>query len=222
MTMEPPPGPAADPAAGETRAAADIASFVLRFAQEIWRDDQGAPRVRWRGRIHHVQGDDDARFTDFADAVAFIQERLAQLTMDAAAEAPPGDRELVVADGFRLWERFAESYAGMMENAVARTVERSEAYRRQVADTLERSLRAWNPLLASRTSVPDERADRPAAEADRVVAALDALRAEVRALDAKVERLARAAQAPRAGDTPVPGADAGGDAGERAGEGAAP
>lgn len=198
MTADKPnASPGVDPVAGETRAAADIASFVLRFAQEIWRDDQGAPRVRWRGRIHHVQGDEDARFTDFADAVAFIQERLAQLTMDAAAEAPAGDRELVVADGFRLWERFAESYAGMMEDAVARTVERSEAYRRQVADTLERSLRAWNPLLAPRERPQEERA---AADADRVAEALDALRAEVRALDAKVEGLVRSAGARDAAD----------------------
>lgn len=193
MTTE--PGAADTPMAtsGEGRAPADIASFVLRFAQEIWRDDQGAPRVRWRGRIQHVQGDEEERFTDFADAVAFIQRRLAKLTMDAAAESPAVEREQVMADSFRLWERFAESYAGMMEATVARTVERSEAYRRQLAETFERSLRAWNPLLAGRTSAA---AEGTAPETDRIAASLDALRAEVRALDAKIERLLREARGP--------------------------
>lgn len=188
MTTE--PGSAA--AAGEGRAPADIASFVLRFAQEIWRDQDGAPRVRWRGRIQHVQGDDEARFTDFADAVAFIQQRLAELTLDAAAEAPVVEREQVLADSFRLWERFAESYAGMMQAAMSRTVERSETYRRQLAETFERSLRAWNPLLAGRTNAaPAEGAPAaaPDAAAERLAASIEALRAQVRALDAKVERL---------------------------------
>jgi hypothetical protein len=143
--------------------------------------------VRWRGRIHHVQGDEDARFTDFADAVGFIQERLAQLTMDASAAEPDAERELVMADSLRLWERFAESYAGMMEAAVSRTVERSEAYRRQLAETFERSLRAWNPLLAPRApSSSEEGAGSP----QRIAEALEALRAEVRALDAKLDRMA--------------------------------
>jgi len=188
MTTGPADAPAADPARGSGRGAADIASFVLRFAQEIWRDDEGAPRVRWRGHIHHVQGDEAARFTDFAEAVAFIQQRLAELTMDAAAEGPAVEREQVMADSLRLWERFAESYAGMMETAVARTVERSEAYRRQMADTFERSLRAWNPLLAAR---PGAAPDRPAQATEGVAQSLEALRAEIRALDAKVERLLR-------------------------------
>lgn len=183
------------PAAGEGRAPADTASFVLRFAQEIWRDAEGAPRVRWRGRIQHVQGDEEARFTDFADAVAFIQQRLAELTMDAAAEAPRAEREQVLADSFRLWERFAESYAGMMEAAMSRTVERSEAYRRQLAETFERSLRAWNPLLAGRPAPSPA----PPTGADPAAAALEALRAEVRALDAKVQRLLDATAGPGGG-----------------------
>lgn len=193
MTIEPQPASPVDAASGEGRAPADIASFVIRFAQEIWRDDQGAPRVRWRGRIQHVQGDEEARFTDFADAVGFIQQRLAKLTMDAAAESPDAERDQVMADSFRLWEKFAESYAGMMEAAVERTVERSEAYRRQMAETFERSLRAWNPLLAGRAGGA---ADSPAPAPDRVAASLDALRAEVRALDAKIERLMREAPGP--------------------------
>ena len=35
----------------------NIASFMLRFTQEMWRDMQGEPHIRWRGHIRHVQGD---------------------------------------------------------------------------------------------------------------------------------------------------------------------
>ena len=30
------------------KAQRDIASFVLRFTQELWQDPQGEPRVEWR------------------------------------------------------------------------------------------------------------------------------------------------------------------------------
>ena len=101
-------------------------------------------------------------------------------------ESPGASAVVVIGHG--IWrERFAESYAGMMEAAVSRTVERSEAYRRQLAETFERSLRAWNPLLAPRApSSGEEGVGSP----QRIAEALEALRAEVRALDAKLDRVA--------------------------------
>lgn len=47
-----------------------IASFVLRFTQEITPDtDAAAP---WRAVIRHVQSDEEAHFTRMDDALAFM------------------------------------------------------------------------------------------------------------------------------------------------------
>ena len=54
----------------------NVASFVLRFTQDLWQDDEEDSHVRWRGHIKHVQGEGESRFTDFAEAVAFIQQNL--------------------------------------------------------------------------------------------------------------------------------------------------
>jgi len=77
----------------------DIASFVLRFKQHRRSDAGGSPTVEWRAHIRHVQGDDEMCFTDLADAVAFIQARLASeepalhepSQPDSLATALPGD-----------------------------------------------------------------------------------------------------------------------------------
>ena len=60
MTMAAPERSSRAPA----EAGRDVASFVLRFTQDLYEDEAGEPRVRWRGHIRHVQSDADARFTD--------------------------------------------------------------------------------------------------------------------------------------------------------------
>lgn len=48
------------------------ASFMVRFNQIIF-EDKGESKVQWRGKVSHVQGGDDQSFSDFNDAVKFIQ-----------------------------------------------------------------------------------------------------------------------------------------------------
>ncbi len=51
---------------------------MVRFNQIIFEED-GESKVQWRGKVSHVQGGEDKSFSDFNDAVKFIQERLAQI-----------------------------------------------------------------------------------------------------------------------------------------------
>lgn len=165
----------------------DYASFVLRLTQERYRDEAGQPRLRWRGHIRHVQGEEEARFTDFADAVAFIQAQLAELTMEAASAAREPEREQLLEDGFQLWGRVAEQYADLWGEAMRRTMRQSEAYNRQMAEALERSLRAWHPLVPGAPAPPPERAT--GRDGDAVLEALEALRGELRDVARKVDAL---------------------------------
>ena len=61
----------------------DTASFVLRFTQDLWRDQAGEPRLEWRGQVRRVQDGEELRFTDLAEAMNFIQESLLKVTMNA-------------------------------------------------------------------------------------------------------------------------------------------
>lgn len=161
-----------------TKTQRDVASFVLRFTQDLWQDDQGEPHVEWRGHIRHIQGNEETRFTDFSEAVAFIQRYLMQLTQETL-DAWPGeeqmDQEQTLSQSFKFWERFASSYTNVMLDAMERAAKRSEAFRKQMDDAVAASLRAWQ--------VPDR-----ASPAQTV----EALQAQVQALADKVNSLEKA------------------------------
>jgi polyhydroxyalkanoate synthesis regulator protein len=159
----------------------NIASFVLRFTQELWRDAKGEPHVQWRGHIRHVQGDEEDRFTNFTEAVAFIQRYLTQLTLEALAGGQPMNREKVLQESFKVWEQFASSYTDMMFETMQHTVKQSEAFREQLDRATERTLKAWQL-----PTQPDQ---------GQLVEAIKSLQAQVQTLASKVESLEKTLQA---------------------------
>lgn len=130
-------------AAGSDKPPADVASFVLRFSQDLWREAGGQPRVRWRGHIRHVQGDAEARFTDFSDAVSFMQRQLAQLTLDSVAQDDAAGQAQALSESFQVWETVTEGYRDLWLGAVRAAADGTQAMRRQVGQQLERSWPWW-------------------------------------------------------------------------------
>ena len=65
----------------------DIASFVLRFTQDIWQDNgRRSPCRVGVGHIRRVQDGAELRFKDVAEAMTFIQESLMQVTSNAGTQ----------------------------------------------------------------------------------------------------------------------------------------
>jgi hypothetical protein len=85
----------------------ETASFVLRFTQKVFNNDSGEPQVQWRGNIRHVQGGTEANFSEFDDAVQFIQGKLADLTITAMENKSPEEQKGILAKSFDLWKRMA-------------------------------------------------------------------------------------------------------------------
>jgi hypothetical protein len=159
----------------------NIVSFVLRFTQEFWHDSQGEPHIQWRGHIRHVQGNEEDRFTDFAEAVAFIQRFLTQLTMKTVSGGHSLNQEKVLRESFKFWEQFASSYTGMMVEAMEHTVKQSQSFKDQVDQAAERALKAWQlPVQSNQTEVIEK---------------LNALQLQIEALTNKVAVLEKALEA---------------------------
>jgi hypothetical protein len=159
----------------------NIASFVLRFTQEVWRDAQGEPHVQWRGHIRHVQGDEEDRFTDFAEAVTFIQRYLAQLTMETLSGGQNISQERVLRESFNVLEQFTSSYTDMMLAAVERTVKQSQTFKERIDQATERALKAWQIPLP-----PDQK---------QLVESLAVLQNQIQTLTENVETLEKTLQA---------------------------
>ena len=83
------------------------ASFMVRFNQIIFEED-GESKVQWRGKVSHVQGGEDQSFSDFNDAVKFIQERLADLTIEATKDKSPELQDSLLKKSFSLWKTMAK------------------------------------------------------------------------------------------------------------------
>jgi hypothetical protein len=155
-----------------------IASFVVRFAQERWRDALGEPHLQWRGHIRHVQGDDETSFTDAVEVITFIQKHLADLTLQALPGGNKMEQDKMLRESFKLWEQFASTYNSMMFEAMEKAIQQSDTLKKQMDEAVERSLKTWK-VPASGTS-------------GDVVAALNKLSEQIEALNAKVDRLEKA------------------------------
>jgi hypothetical protein len=153
----------------------NVASFVLRFTQEMWQDTQGEPHVRWRGHIRHVQGDEEERFTDFAEAVTFIQRYLTELTADSFAGDEGASQEKVFNESFTLWEQFASSYSNMMFQAMEQTVKQSETVKEQLDEATKQALSAWQL-----PGHPDQK---------KILEALNSIQAQMQTLTDRIEKL---------------------------------
>lgn len=82
-------------------------SFMVRFTQQIYKDDQGSSHVQWRGKISHVQGGESKSFTDFQEVVVFIQEKLAMLTRESIEDKTPEEQEGILMKSFDLWKKWS-------------------------------------------------------------------------------------------------------------------
>jgi len=83
------------------------ASFMVRFNQIIF-EEGGESKVQWRGKVSHVQGGEDQSFSDFNDAVTFIQTRLADLTIEATKDESPELQDSLLKKSFSLWKTMAK------------------------------------------------------------------------------------------------------------------
>jgi gas vesicle protein len=83
------------------------ASFMVRFNQIIF-EDKGEHKVQWRGKVSHVQGGDDQSFSDFKVAVAFIQKKLAELTIEATKDKTPEQQDSLLKKSFSLWKTISK------------------------------------------------------------------------------------------------------------------
>lgn len=151
----------------------DIASFTLRFIQQRWRDTSGEPKVRWRGIIQHIQSNDETTFTDFVEALEFIQSHLAQLTIDATSDDSKPEQEKFLNESLKIWEQFASSYSEMMFSTLQQSMKQSEAFKKQVEKAAANAF--------SITETPDQH------DFDRIVSAVKELQTTIERLANKID-----------------------------------
>ncbi|MEZ4869636.1 MAG: hypothetical protein R3C14_50390 [Caldilineaceae bacterium] len=169
----------------------DIASFMLRFTQDLWQDAEGEPRVEWRGHIRRVQDGEELRFTDVAEAMNFIQDSLLTLTRNAVPKEDKMYQDKAVRESLKLWEKFADSYTTMVVEAMQQTMKQSENFQKQVNEAVEQAMKPWWMVgfSAPATSVRRASTQDDSAVQAQILQTLAALQTQIQALNEKVNNL---------------------------------
>lgn len=164
----------------------ETASFMLRFTQKIFNNDEGEPQVQWRGNIRHVQGGEEKRFSNFDGAVSFMQSKLADLTIQAMEDKPLDEQKGILSKSFDLWKKMALDAPRMMvetikdpKKQVAQIQDQIQDQFEQVKDGITQKMDVSSWLATSKT------------DNQKVVQMLELLTREIATLQTKVDQLSQ-------------------------------
>ncbi len=146
--------------------------------------------MQWRGNIRHVQGGEEKRFSEFDDAVKFIQEKLASLTMQAMEDKSPEEQKGILAKSFDLWKRMALAGPKMVMETIKDPKAGVEHIQEQVGQAVQEQVREVGDLFQTKID-PDSW--KPASKTDvkNLMESLTQLSGEIAALNKKVDKLAK-------------------------------
>ncbi|MFK7908877.1 MAG: hypothetical protein AB8B69_27360 [Chitinophagales bacterium] len=121
----------------------ETTSFVIRFTQKIFADEAGESQVQWRSHIRHVQTGKEQRFSDFSKAVEFIQNQLADLTLQGMEDKPEEEQQGILEKSLNLWKKMAMDYPKKVIETIKdpkAQVEQLQSQVSQVGEAISQSL----------------------------------------------------------------------------------
>ena len=165
-----------------TNKKAETASFVLRFTQKIFQNEKGESQIQWRGNIRHVQGGSEKRFSEFDEVVNFIQEKLADLTIQAMEDKSPEEQKGILSKSFDLWKKMALTAPQVVIETLKDPIKGVEQFQTQINQVGE-SIGQKLEMDTWRTSTK--------ADAKNIMQLLEQLSNNVNSLNEKVDQLSK-------------------------------
>ena len=167
------------------------ASFMVRFNQIIF-EDKGESKVQWRGKVSHVQGGEDQSFSDFNDAVKFIQSKLAELTLEATKDESPEQQESLLKKSFSLWKTMAKEGPKVFMETI-------KDPRKSVAH-LQDQISYLGEDLMEKVHI-DQWRNASRSDFNTIIESISVLSDEIKKLNAKVDAMSKPAKTSRASKT---------------------
>ena len=166
----------------------ETASFVLRFTQKVFNNEEGDPQVQWRGNIRHVQGGEEKRFSEFDEVVKFIQGKLTDLTITAMEDKSPEEQKGILAKSFDLWKRMATAGPKMVMETIKDPKAGVEQLQEQVTQAVQEQVEQVEEFVSNKID-PDNW--KPATKSDlkTLMQAIANLSVEVKQLNEKVNKI---------------------------------
>ena len=175
----------------------ETASFVLRFTQKIFQNEEGEPQIQWRGNMRHVQTGDEKNFSKFDEVVAFIQSSLTELTVQATEHKSPEEQKGILSKSFDLWKRMAKDTPKMVLEVVKDPKKGAHHIQEQIQGQIQEQLHyvsdAFNQRLddAKQKLEVDEWRGSSKSDIKTMMKMLEQMSAEIASLNAKVDKLSK-------------------------------
>lgn len=138
------------------------ASFMIRFTQKIFKDDNGNADVQWRGKISHVQSGDDKGFVDFENAIGFMQEKLEDLTASSIVDKSEEDQDGILTKSFDLLKKIKQNAPKIVMDTIKDPIgqvgnikDQIEEQIKDVGDEISQKIEIDNLRMVSRSDYKD-------------------------------------------------------------------
>jgi hypothetical protein len=181
----------------------DMVSFVLRFVREAGEEQQ----ARWRGIVKHVQSNTETSFSQFSEALAFMQgyvNEVAQASFEESRRMGEGFAEtneyaanVFAANPFaettRLWGDYTKTMMDSMGGAMAS----GAGMTKPMEEMMNATLSAWGMSIPVAQSEGTDQEDSGGA-AEAMAAQITSLNEKIAALEQQIAELNEGNEKPKA------------------------
>ena len=173
----------------------ETASFVLRFTQKIFQNEQGEPQLQWRGNMRHVQSGEEKNFSKFEEVTQFIQTTLTDLTVQAMEHKSPEEQKGILAKSFDLWKKMAMETPKIVMDSIKDPKKQANHIKEQLQEQFQEQLHqvsdAFNQKLddAKQKLEVDEWRGASKSDFKSMMKLLERMAEEINTLNEKVDKL---------------------------------
>ncbi len=161
------------------------ASFMVRFHQKIFEED-GESKVQWRGKVSHVQGGDEQRFSDFKEAVSFIQEKLSKLTIEATKDQSPEQREGILKKSLDILKTVTQ----VGPKVIMDTIKDPKKQIAQIQDQIQDQISHLGDEIGEKVHI-DQWRNASRSDFKKVKKSISELAGEIKKLNNKIDKLSK-------------------------------
>ncbi len=161
------------------------ASFMVRFNQNIFEED-GESKVQWRGKISHVQEGDEQNFTDFNDALIFMQQKLANLTKEATKDKTTEQQEGILQKSLYMWKTMKE----VGPKVLMETIKDPKKQLSQFQDQIQGQISSIGEEISEKVQI-DEWRNASRSDYKKVKKSINELSAQIKKLSEKIDDISK-------------------------------
>ncbi len=171
----------------------ETASFVLRFTQKIFQNEQDEPQIQWRGNMRHVQSGEEKKFSKFEEVTQFIQTTLTDLTVQAMEHKSPEEQKGILSKSFDLWKKMAMETPKLVMDSIKDPKKQAHHLQEQIQEQMHQVGDVLNQKLedAKQKLEVDEWRGSSKSDVTRMMKLLEQMAEQINVLNQKVDKLSK-------------------------------